>query len=365
VHLATRIHIPSLDGFRAIAVLLVFASHAIKSVAIPGRLGVTMFFFLSGYLITTLLRQEAEQTGTIGIRDFCIRRALRIVPPFLATFLPLIAALQAGWLIGTVRLDAILAAVLYCANYFMIATSHHAMPPGTGVLWSLAVEEHFYLFFPFLFALLRLHVRNGRRQALVLLGVCALVLAWRCALVFQLHQGTIERLRIATDTRIDSILFGCVLALHGNPMLDAPSHIPERVWKYWLFPLSVLVLLMSLLLTDDRLRETVRYSVQGLALYAVFVVAIRWPGWWLIRPLNWQAVRFLGALSYSFYLVHDIVIHQLEYRGAGDLERALIGLPVSVGLAWLVYVTIEKPLARWRSRWMATPRRHPGREPAS
>jgi peptidoglycan/LPS O-acetylase OafA/YrhL len=361
--------IPSLDGFRAVAVLLVFGAHALPNInAFPGAFGVTIFFFLSGYLITTLMRREFDSTGTVSLRDFYTRRALRILPPFFATFLPAVAAMRAGLLVGHVDPHAVLAAVFYYANYFIIRTSWWAMPPGSGPLWSLAVEEHFYLAFPLAYLLLRSALPDRRHQAAVLLAVCAVVLGWRLVLMHQMYPLdaiTISRFRMATDTRIDSILFGCVLAIWGNPVLDKPPAVPERIWKWVLFPAGLATLVASFLVRDDRVRETVRYTVQGIALYPVFITAIRWPNWGIIRVLNWRPVAFLGVLSYSFYLLHDFVVTQLESHGAGDRGRLLVGLPLTIGLSWLVYVSVERPVARLRARWMSTSRKEKPITPAA
>jgi peptidoglycan/LPS O-acetylase OafA/YrhL len=353
--------IPSLDGLRAVAVLLVFGSHALPDLkAIPGAFGVTIFFFLSGYLITTLIRREFDSTGTVSLRDFYTRRALRILPPFLATFLPGVAAMRAGLLVGHVDPHAVLAAIFYYANYFIIHRSWWDMPPGSGPLWSLAVEEHFYLAFPLVYLLLRSTLPNRRHQAAVLLLVCAAVLGWRLVLMHRMYPVdvfTIARFRMGTDTRIDSILFGCILAIWGNPVIDKPPAVPEWIWKWVIFPAGLATLVASFLVTDNRVRETVRYTVQGIALYPVFIAAIRWPDWGIMRVLNWRPVAFVGVLSYSFYLLHDFVVTQLEFHGAGARERLLVGLPLTIGLSWLVYVLVEKPVAHLRARLMHPSRR--------
>jgi peptidoglycan/LPS O-acetylase OafA/YrhL len=346
------LYIPSLDGIRAAAVLLVFAAHAGLKDRIPGNFGVTVFFFLSGYLITTLLRAEQQRNGRISLASFYGRRTLRIFPPLyvvlaLATLLTLVGALPGP----AIRLDALGAQVLYLTNYYIIQHGWwDGRAPGTWIFWSLSVEEYFYLGFPLLYMLLLRFLPQRRRQALVLVGLCALVLAWRLVLVLGLGAGR-DRTYIATDTRIDSILFGCVLGVIGNPVLDGGSRISERAWKQLLLPLALGGLLLSFVFRNPVFQETVRYSLQGLCLFPLFVAAVRWPEWLPFRILNVGWVKFLGVLSYSFYLVHPSVLWAVtSWTRLPGLAQALIGLVLTLAVSLALYWLVEKPAARLRRR---------------
>jgi peptidoglycan/LPS O-acetylase OafA/YrhL len=350
---------PSLDGLRALSFGLVFVAHAGLPLGIPfpGAFGVTVFFFLSGLLITTLLRREHEKNGTISFRNFYLRRVLRILPPF---YLVLIGALVATYVLdqsGAIDFSGVLAQLLHYSNYWIVTHGFDGLPQGTGVFWSLAVEEHFYLLFPLVFMFLaRTRVRPDR-QALVLLGVCAALLLWRIYLYsrFEVVDFLAEqRLEIASDTRFDSILFGCILALYGNPALDS-SRLGERTWKYVLFPLGVCGLLFSFMYRDEFFRGTFRYTLQGISLMPVFVCAVRYPTWLPMRPLNFRPIAFIGVLSYSLYLVHQVVLgvvaHALPDSGNG--MRGLVALAVSLVIAWILYIAVEKPCARLRHKLRA------------
>jgi peptidoglycan/LPS O-acetylase OafA/YrhL len=346
------LYIPSLDGIRAAAVLLVFAAHAGLKDRIPGNFGVTVFFFLSGYLITTLLRAEHQRNGRISLASFYGRRTLRIFPPLyvvlaLATLLTLVGALPGP----AIRLDALGAQVLYLTNYYIIQHGWwDGRAPGTWIFWSLSVEEYFYLGFPLLYILLLRFLPQRRRQALVLVGLCALVLAWRLVLVLGLGASR-DRTYIATDTRIDSILFGCVLGVIGNPVLDGGSRISERAWKQLLLPLALGGLLLSFVFRNPVFQETVRYSLQGLCLFPLFVAAVRWPDWLPFRILNVGWVKFLGVLSYSFYLVHPSVLWAVtSWTRLPGLAQALIGLVLTLAVSLALYWLVEKPAARLRRR---------------
>jgi peptidoglycan/LPS O-acetylase OafA/YrhL len=358
---ATReaLYIPSLDGIRAAAVMLVFAAHAGLKERVPGNFGVTVFFFLSGYLITTLLRAENERTGRVSLRSFYLRRVLRIFPPFYLVLVVASALTVVGALPGP-RLEpgALLAQASYLTNYLIIQHGQlgwwEGIAPGTWIFWSLSVEEYFYLGFPLLYLALLRWLPGRGRQALVLLGICAVVLAWRVVLVLLLDASK-ERTYIATDTRIDSILFGCVLGLYGNPVLDS-TRVGERVWKLALVPLALAGLVVSFAMRSPHLQETVRYSLQGLCLFPLFVTAVRWPRWLPLRLLNVGWVKFLGLLSYSIYLVHPAVLWGVtSWTRLPAPVQAAIGLALTLLIALVIYELIEKPAARLRRRLSRVP----------
>jgi peptidoglycan/LPS O-acetylase OafA/YrhL len=341
-------HIPSLDGLRAVSFLLVFAAHAGLERFVPGGFGVTVFFFLSGFLITTLLRSEFEKNGVISLRHFWLRRVLRILPPF---YLVLVGAVLLSLAIdppGTLSTPALAAQALQYTNYWIIAHQYDGQPAGTGVYWSLAVEEHFYLVFPWIFIAMQRVRLSGRAQAVGIWTLCALVLLWRVALVWILHSPVV-RTYMASDTRIDSILFGCALAVWNNPVLD---EIPlnERRWKYGYVPASVLLLIACLYIRGDEFRETLRYSIQGAALTVIFIAAIRFARWAVFAWLNTRILVFIGLLSYSLYLLHLAVIYGVARLMPAEslIVQGASSLAIAVALAWVIYVTVEKPCARLR-----------------
>lgn len=226
--------------------------------------------------------------------------------------------------------------------------------PGTDVYWSLAVEEHFYLVFPFAYLWLHRRVSDARRRAAWLGAACALVLAWRCVLIFGLHASWLHTYS-ATDTRIDSILYGCLLATWRNPALDtiAPgTEARHRSLSALAATAGVIALLATVVLRAPWFRETLRYSIQGLALLPIFQAAVRYPEWPCFRPLNWRPVRTLGVLSYSLYLVHFLVLMVVgRYLGQTIPILNGVGLPASLLLALLMHHFVEKPAARLKSRW--------------
>ena len=179
--------------------------------------------------------------------------------------------------------------VFYFANYYQIFIDPgNTIPAGTGILWSLAVEEHFYIVYPALMFVF-LKFTNARRTLAVVFGVlCVAALLWRIWLVSRPGFDEI-RTYYATDTRFDSILFGCLLALCCNPARPSPTR-PQRTTIRvvdWAFVgAGVLLLLSTLVYREADFRETFRYTLQGLALLPIFYYAIKYATVGPFRLLN-------------------------------------------------------------------------------
>jgi peptidoglycan/LPS O-acetylase OafA/YrhL len=344
-----RTPIPSLNGLRAASILIVFVGHSGLPLGVRGSTGVTVFFFLSGYLITTLLRQEAESTGRIDLGAFYLRRAARILPPLYIVLAVGMALTALGWLPGELGVGGMLSATLFVANYWLI----HAEPPlglpdGAGVVWSLAVEEHFYLLFPLVVVVL-MRRWDWRRQGRFLLVLCGAILAWRTWLVFGADVPFL-RVYYASDTRFDGLLLGCALALLANPHLDRIPG-PDWIWQWVLGPVGI-VTFLGTSLVSDRLLGSVGFTVQAIGLVLLFIAAIRFPSWGIYRVLNLRPVAYLGLLSYGFYLVHASV---LAVVGGGPWSRAGIAFVISIALALVLRVLVEKPAERFRRRLTPAP----------
>lgn len=342
-------HLPSLDGLRAFAALAVFASHAGLGHVVPGGFGVTVFFFLSGYLITTLLRRELEQRGDINFRHFYLRRIYRILPPMYLVLFAILVLCLTGVIAHTVTAGGLLAQILQVTNYYLLYADPPGVVPFTGIFWSLAVEEHFYLLFPLLFVFcMRRWSRHG--VAGIFLALCALVLAWRCVLVLLLDAEP-ARTYLATDTRMDSLLFGCIMGVWRNPALDAQVFFKSAWANALLLAGAVGVLAFAFVYRDAAFRETARYTVQGLALFPVFWLAVRHPDWPVFRVLNWRPVRLLGVISYVFYLSHLFWMycgHMIF--GEHQLAAALCGLTLTILFSYVVHHVVELPFARLRRK---------------
>jgi len=180
------------------------------------------------------------------------------------------------------------------------------------------------------------------------LALCAAELAWRCVLIFGFHVTNPLRTMYATDTRMDAILFGCVLALWSNPILDPIRRKPKHAWA---LPVGgALLLLISFLYRNPVFRETFRYTLQGIGLIPLFTSAISFHDRWMFKWLNSWPMRFLGTLSYSLYLVHAPIIQLLQKRSHNRLLVGVAGLVISIGIAYVFHVAVERPFAHLRRR---------------
>ncbi|HEV7438704.1 MAG TPA: acyltransferase, partial [Methylobacterium sp.] len=337
-------YLPQLDGVRAVAALIVFVAHAGFSHIVPGGFGVTIFFFLSGYLITTLLRIEQARTGRVSLPAFYLRRTLRILPPMYLTLLVSGALYALGLMDRRVDGAAVIGQVTFLTNYPGLWGTEHVLPVP---LWSLAIEEHFYLVFPLAYALW-LGRRSPGRAALICLGLCAIVLGIRSFNVARLPDYSLNY--SWTHTRIDAILFGCCLGLWQNPVCPGPG---VRVWapRPWQVAAAFAVILGTLLVRDDAFRQSLRYTLQSAALFVLFAWILQGRGP-VVRALASAPMRWLGLYSYSFYLIHATVFDVVEHLapGLGRLGTMAASFVLTLAYAALMYAAVERPCARLRRR---------------
>jgi peptidoglycan/LPS O-acetylase OafA/YrhL len=332
-------HVPQLDGLRALAILIVFVAHCGLEKIVPGGFGVTIFFFLSGYLITSLLRSEYVNTGGISLSRFYWRRTLRIWPPLYITMGFSVLLMLSLFPRSSLDPWGVVAQLAFVSNY------SYLWGHGSGVdlpLWSLAVEEHFYLVFPLLY-LLWLGRVGSRTAARICWTLCGAVLAIR--VTYAITVGPLPVIYYWSHTRIDSILFGCCLALANNPVIDKDAWRPKKA----AFAAAIAVLLLCLLYRSPVFRQTLRYTLQGAALYVVFAYVMHSTGR-LSSMLTSLPMKIMGLYSYTFYLAHVIIIKICQEKFG---INSLVPLIVSSGAITMIYCAamyrfVESPLARRR-----------------
>lgn len=351
-------YIPGLDGLRALSVMLVIVGHAGFQNIVPGGLGVTIFFFISGFLITNLLISEAVRAGRNDIGRFYIRRYLRLTPELYAYIL---VCLIGSALFFQVEIGRFVAAAFYFMNYYaLFAGAEPSVPPNPfvlGHLWSLAVEEHFYLAFPLLF--FGLFRRPGVFVA-VLVAICLAAVADRAIAHGVFHNA--DYAAFASDARIDSIIYGCLLALAmrhplGERLVASFGRSPVLV-------AAAALMLASLLYRGELFRDVFRYSAQGIALFVgVACLYASVLGSAVVLLLETGIPRFLGRISYGMYLWHLLPNHAFFiWRGVSPAETELAPLAdklgavvvstlVAIVMGYLGQRLLLRPLAGLRHRF--------------
>ncbi len=353
---AADAYLPALDGLRAVSILLVVVSHLGLDHVVPGAFGVTLFFFISGYLITRQLIGALALRGRIDLARFYLRRVLRLMPAASVFVLAAGAAYLA--LGGHLSPAAWAAALFYGANYFDLWSGYHTTLPAVrhpfNILWSLAIEEHFYAVWP-----LALGVLWRRHAALwAVLALCVAVLAWRFWLLdacFRPDASALcgppnpnplwrfNRLYLATDARLDSLGWGVALAL-----LEQRGRLPPR-WLAW--PAAAL-LAASFIGAGPLARDVLRPSLQGVALLAGMPVVLAGQGM-LVRMLSAPACVFVGRLSYSLYLWHwgALMLADALCPPRFGVTWLLVGVSLSMLLALASFFLVEKPMLALRRRF--------------
>lgn len=313
-------NIPTLDGWRALAILLVLWAHqgnafyATPEAYLQGGLfyfgtwGVPIFFGLSGLLITRLLLDEHAQTGRIDLKSFYIRRSFRILPP-LVVYLAVVSAL--GLMQGG---REVWSSIFFFRNYL-------PWQQGTwysGHLWSLSVEEHFYLFWPAL--LVWAGTKRGWIPAVGLSLACA---AWRLYMHAAPSDGR-------TEFRLDSLLLGAACAFA----------LPSARW------LLASGLLIAGILMDWQLGS-------ALLIPVLITATMTHPEWLVSRALGWAPLRWLGRISYSLYLWQQLFLYPpwQPHPVLGLAQNFPWSLAATFTCAVASYYLVERPMIQMGQRF--------------
>jgi peptidoglycan/LPS O-acetylase OafA/YrhL len=327
-------HLPVLDGLRALAVTMVVTSHfGLPSL---GGLGVTIFFVLSGFLITWLLIKECDSTGSVSLRAFYARRALRIFPAYYAFLaLSITIDLKRG---DTRILPIVLPAIFYYTNYFNALMGHSSA--SVAHAWSLAVEEQFYLLWPAAFILLS--ARGSRALLRGLVVAIAAVAAWRSFAYLWLGLGP-SYVYNAFDCRFDCLAAGCLLAVAcRHARFRSAMEATARAWRG--LPLVAAALLLPQIeIAGDRYRYTVGFTLEALLIafaIAQLLILHRGTPW---RLLDARPIRYLGRVSYGMYLYHQWGLSIGRHLATARWLELSAGLAATVLLATGSYFVIERP----------------------
>jgi peptidoglycan/LPS O-acetylase OafA/YrhL len=337
--------IPSLDGLRAVSIGAVVLGHLAGTVNFPAfigdavrntglvdvaNLGVRVFFVISGFLITGILLKESQRYGTISLRRFYLRRTMRIFPAYYVFVATIVALTAMGAL--AVKPGDVIHALTYTTNY------DPDRAKVVGHLWSLAVEEQFYLLWPVTIVLLGLH--KARWAALAVVLVAPVVRALEYHFVPQ-WQGLVGN---TFETTADAIAMGCLLALTLDPLLRTKwfARILDAPWSI------VAMLAFALVLGNWGVtRLLLSVSLVNLAIALGVAYCVVRSGSPVGRFLNVPSLVFIGTLSYSIYLWQQVFVDRESLSVTAWFPFNLVLVAIC---ALASYYLVERPFLRWRPR---------------
>lgn len=350
-----RRYITGLDGIRAIAVIMVLAYHLKLALFKSGFLGVTVFFVLSGYLITGILISEVEEEGTIDLKNFWLRRIRRLVPAVMSMAVVIIfVSAVVNRIIFTKGCKDFLASVLGFNNWWQIFNKVSyfeaaGVPSPFTHCWSLAIETQFYLIYPlFLLGIYKLAKSRGEGRAkrgLLFAGVTLLLALISVILMIALFnpQQDASRVYYGTDTRAFSLLFGALLAILWEYRM-VPRRLSASV-NMVLGSVSFAVLLVMTIAINGSSNFWYRGGqFFGTILTVLMVYAVSGRKTWLSRFLSNPVLKWIGDRSYSIYLWHYPIILLISKGIKASWWITLIEIVLSVVLAELSYRFIETPI---------------------
>jgi peptidoglycan/LPS O-acetylase OafA/YrhL len=355
---ATPAHrIPSLDGLRALSIFLVLALHSIQrfQVSSPvsffwvgifnGATGVFIFFVISGYLITSLLLREHEKRGSISLRGFYFRRAMRILPPL---YVYVGVLLLMGWAgrLPIFKLD-IISALFFFHDYArsLMWTLEH--------FWSLSIEEQFYLIWPLLLLYcLRRPGLEGRLKASKIAIAIILIAPLIRVVSFTLARRTFMHNSYGFHAHADSLMFGCLLALvQGTPVFERLYQYVTRIW--WIPPAVIVVSDCLSARYQNYWDFPIGMTICGAAIAFFLLWCVRNPTSAVGRFLNSRPIAHIGVLSYSIYIWQTLFLNPDNVTLFGPSLKILYTFPFSwlviLAVAQLSYTLVERPSLRLRN----------------
>ena len=347
--------IPSLDGLRGVAILLVLSQHAWPTMpgflsplgifAGNGALGVSIFFLLSGFLIYSLSSREYQKTQEFDWKQFYIRRVLRIFPCFYFYVFVILALAHLGWITVTDR--TIISAATFTLNY------HHLWDPWPvgldypviGHYWTLALEEQFYLLWPLL---MLLFVR--RKLVAFLTGFIVIAPLIRIVCYF-LMPGSRSHIGMMFHTAFDSIAAGVLLGeLLRTP--ETRAKLQRFAANRWILATAIVYpALISPLLSlhfGGAYSITIGKSLDIICIGLVLTAAVSQPRTLLFGFLNWRPLAYIGVLSYSLYVWNNLF---LKGESGGIVNTFPFNLMCVIGMGLFSYYLIEKPFLKLKDHF--------------
>ena len=354
-------YLPSIDSLRAIAVIAVIIYHIDANYLPGGFLGVDLFFVLSGYLISSLIIKEYKSTGTVNLYNFYVRRARRLLPAvyFMITVVLIIITLFNGVLLKKSYLDALFG-YIYSSNWWYIFhkldyfDSFGSQSPFKH-LWSLAIEEQFYMFFPLIFLIFNRKSKsnnsNSKLNKNFIYVVLSLILVSLIAHILLFDINNINRIYFGTDTRAFSLLVGVVGAI-----LYPMDRLSERTTKkdnmiYSIVSLvSILVLIGIMINTSEYNTWLYRGGFLLVAIIGLIIIISSGRQYtFMSKILSFKPFVFIGKISYSLYLWHFpilVVTTPVSEIGNPNLFYVTLRIVLIILVATGSYMFVETPIRK-------------------
>lgn len=354
-------YLQSIDSLRAIAVIAVIIYHIDANYLPGGFLGVDLFFVLSGYLISSLIIKEYKSTGTVNLYNFYVRRARRLLPAvyFMITVVLIIITLFNGVLLKKSYLDALFG-YIYSSNWWYIFhkldyfDSFGSQSPFKH-LWSLAIEEQFYMFFPLIFLIFNRKSKsnnsNSKLNKNFIYVVLSLILVSLIAHILLFDINNINRIYFGTDTRAFSLLVGVVGAI-----LYPMDRLSERTTKkdnmiYSIVSLvSILVLIGIMINTSEYNTWLYRGGFLLVAIIGLIIIISSGRQYtFMSKLLSFKPLVFIGKISYSLYLWHFpilVVTTPVSEIGNPNLFYVTLRIVLIFLVATGSYMFVETPIRK-------------------
>ncbi|MBF0713992.1 acyltransferase [Gemella sp. GH3] len=348
-------YLPSIDSLRAIAVISVIIYHCSASYLPGGFLGVDLFFVLSGYLISSLLIKEFKDNERVNLANFYLRRARRLLPAvyLMITVILIILVLFNKVLLSKSHLDAVFG-YIYVSNWWYIFhevdyfDSFGAVSPFKH-LWSLAIEEQFYMFFPLLFILFNLRnkdrkILNTFKYVVLLLIVISLVLH-----IFLFDINNINRVYYGTDTRAFSLLVG-VLGSLIYPMSNLKRKVSPKINMMYsmIGRIAIVLFIVSMFIINEYSSFLYRGGFLLFSiLFLTIIITVGQQHTHISRILSFKPLVYIGKFSYSLYLWHFpilILTTPVSEIGNPNLLLNLLRVILVFVIAYLSYKFVEMPI---------------------
>jgi peptidoglycan/LPS O-acetylase OafA/YrhL len=332
--------IPKLDFLRAVSAAIVILYHSGNTI-VPAGYGVLTFFVISGFLITWLLLQENEKSGTVSLKGFYMRRSLRIFPAFYVYWIIAIALLAFH---ARIPWAQAIASFFYVCNYYQGLHGYPSTP--FSHTWSLGVEEQFYLLWPWVFY----YFRN--RLGTLAQGLCiAIPVLWLYRSLLHFHGVDEAYIYTSFETRVDAILCGCLLAILLFTGVARTALATIRRGRY--LPITLLLLTASVVANNHHgigYRNVIGFSIDPI-LIAVLIaqlIVFRHADWMDATPIS-----YLGRISYSTYLYQQLVI-PFVVRMFPKISGAPF-MALTLAITWIVaaisFECVEKPFLKLKDRF--------------